>query len=185
MKEGTNNNAKFINRKEKCTNFSHHTIIILSSYSPTVYITHNNEMNTWKKLQGEDVEGGGEKKGMEEIMVEIEGMLGSELDGNGGKLKDGSVGLVGILGSGGIVSLGTEGMVGNGGTLPWGNVGIEGKGGKVVGIEGNVGFGKLGCVVVCKRLRASRLMFDKVTKRSKDMMKVFIEAMTWWIARAS
>jgi len=81
-----------------------------------------------------------------------------------------------MLGSGGIVSLGIERMVGNGGTLSWGIVGIEGKGGNVVGIEGNVGFGKVGmrgkfgCVVVCKRLRASRLMFDKVTKRSKDVM---------------
>ena len=136
-------------------------------------------------------------------MVEIEGRLGSEVVDKGGRLRVGSVGLVGMLGSGGIVSLGIDVIVGNGGTLPWGiegkggnvvgiegNVGIEGKGGNVVGIEGNVGFGKvgilgkLGCVVVCKRLRASRLMFDKVTKRSKDMMKVFIEDMTWWIARA-
>ncbi len=52
-------------------------------------------------------------------MVGIEGRLGSEVAaGNGGMLRDGSVGLVGMLGSGGIVSLGTEGMVGNGGTLP-------------------------------------------------------------------
>lgn len=46
----------------------------------------------------------------------IEGMLGSEVAGNGGMLRDGSVGiLVGKLGSGGIVSLGIDGMVGNGG----------------------------------------------------------------------
>ncbi|MCI60698.1 hypothetical protein A2U01_0081954, partial [Trifolium medium] len=31
-------------------------------------------------------------------MVEIEGMLGSDVDGNGGRLRDG---LVGMLGSGG------------------------------------------------------------------------------------
>jgi hypothetical protein len=98
-----------------------------------------------------------------------------------------------MLGSGGKVSLGIEGIVGNGGTLPWGNVGIEGKGGNVVGIEGNVGFGKLGilgkfgCVLVCKRFLASRLMLklDKVTKRTKDVMKFFIEAIVWWIAGAN
>jgi hypothetical protein len=51
-------------------------------------------------------------------MVEIEGMMGSEVDDNGGRLRDGRVGLVGMLGSGGKVSLGIEGIVGNGGTLP-------------------------------------------------------------------
>jgi len=53
-----------------------------------------------KSLQGEEVEGGGERNGKEEMMVEIEGRLGSEVDGNGGRLRDGSVGLVGMLGSG-------------------------------------------------------------------------------------
>jgi len=51
----------------------------------------------------------------------IEGMLGSEVaTGNGGMLRDGSVGrLVGKLGSGGIVSLGRDGMVvGNEGRFP-------------------------------------------------------------------
>jgi hypothetical protein len=82
-----------------------------------------------------------------------------------------------MLGSGGKVSLGIEGIVGNGGTLPWGNVGI-----------GKLGIlGKFGCVVVCKRFLASKLMLklDKVTKRTKDMMKFFIETMVWWIAGAN
>jgi hypothetical protein len=80
--------------------------------------------------------------------------------------------VVGKLGSGGIVSLGRDGMVvGNGGRFPWGNVGIEGKGGNVVGL------GKFGCVVVCKRWRASMLMLDMiVTTRSKVVMKDLFDA---------
>jgi len=114
---------------------------------------------------------------MEGKVVGVEGRLGSEVAaGNGGMLRDGSVGIVvGKLGSGGIVSLGIEGIVGNGGRFPWGNVGIEGKGGNVVGF-GKVGMlGKFGCVV-CKRWRASRLMFDIVTTRSKAAMKDLVEA---------
>jgi hypothetical protein len=86
--------------------------------------------------------------------------------------------VVGKLGSGGIVSLGRDGMVvGNGGRFPWGNVGIEGKGGNVVGL-GKVGMlGKFGCVVVCKRWRASMLMLDMiVTTRSKVVMKDLFDA---------
>lgn len=37
-------------------------------------------------------------------------------------------------------------------------------------------FGNFGCDV-CKRLRASRFMLDKVTTRNKDVMKHFLEAM--------
>jgi hypothetical protein len=64
-------------------------------------------------------------------IVGIEGMLGS-----GGKVTLGRVlGIVGRLGSGGSVGLGREGCaVGNVGC---GSVGIE-------GIGGNVGLGKLG-----------------------------------------
>jgi hypothetical protein len=84
--------------------------------------------------------------------------------------------VVGKLGSGGIVSLGRDGMVGNGGRFPWGNVGIEGNGGNIVGI-GKVGMvGKFGCVVVCKRWRASRFMLDIVTTRSKAMVKDLFDA---------
>ena len=61
---------------------------------------------------------------MEGIVVGIEGMLGSEVAGNGGRFICGTVGMVGMLGSGGKVSLGSDdgcgsdGIVGNGGTLP-------------------------------------------------------------------
>jgi hypothetical protein len=82
--------------------------------------------------------------------------------------------VIGKLGSGGIVSL--DGMVGKGGRFPWGNVGIEGNGGNIVGI-GKVGMvGKFGCVVVCKRWRASRFMLDIVTTRSNAMMKDLFDA---------
>jgi hypothetical protein len=36
--------------------------------------------------------------------------------------------------------------------------------------------GKFGCVVVCNRWRASRLMLDIVTTRSKAAMKDLVEA---------
>lgn len=70
-----------------------------------------------------EVEGGGERNGKE-------GMLGKEVDGNGGRLTCGTVvGMVVgmVLGSGGkvgrVVGLGRvgcgkDGIVGNGGTLP-------------------------------------------------------------------
>ncbi|PNY02300.1 hypothetical protein L195_g025605 [Trifolium pratense] len=119
---------------------------------------------------------------MEGKVVGNEGKLGSEVAaGNGGMLRDGSVGIlvVGKLGSGGIVSLGRDGIVvGNGGRFPCGNVGIEGNGGNVVGF-GKVGIlGKFGCVVVCKRCLASRLMLmlDMVTTKSRVVMKDLLEA---------
>jgi hypothetical protein len=116
---------------------------------------------------------------MEGKVVGNEGKLGSELVAcNGGMLRDGSVGIlvVGKLGSGGIVSLGRDGMVGNGGRFPCGNVGIEGNGGNVVGF-GKVGIlGKFGCVVVCKRWRASKPGLEIVTTRSKAKMKDLLEA---------
>lgn len=62
---------------------------------------------------------------MEGKVVGVEGSSGSEVDGNGGRLRDENVGFIGMVGSGGI-----ESKVGN-------VVRIEGKG-------GNVGFGKFG-----------------------------------------
>ena len=62
-------------------------------------------------VQGIEVEGGGEKKGKEGILVGIEGILGNEEAGNGGRLREGSVGK--MEGSDGRV-----GIVGKGGTLP-------------------------------------------------------------------
>jgi hypothetical protein len=116
---------------------------------------------------------------MEGKVFGIDGKLGSEVAaGNGGMLRDGSVGMlvVGKLGSGGIVSLGRDGMVGNGGRFPCGNVGIEGNGGNVVGF-GKLGIlGKFGCVVVCKRWRASKLMLEIVITKSKTMMKDLFDA---------
>ncbi|CAK7355166.1 unnamed protein product [Dovyalis caffra] len=74
--------------------------------------------------------GGGERNGIEGIVVGIgivgiEGMLGS-----GGKVTLGRPGIVGRLGSGGCV-------VGKVGNVGCGSVGIE-------GIGGNVGLGKFG-----------------------------------------
>ncbi|KAI4299143.1 hypothetical protein L6164_032631 [Bauhinia variegata] len=125
------------------------------------------------------VEGGGEKKGIEGIVVGIvgmEGMFGSEVAGNGGKVTFGAVGKLGMFGRGGRVGLskdglvvgsvgcGRDGMVGNGGTLP--NVGIGGKGGNL---------GKLGAagLVACRRLRAAMpmLMPEKEITMVKAKMK--------------
>lgn len=154
------------------------------------------------------VEGGGEKNGIEGIVVGIVGMEGSEVAGNGGRVTCGTVvGMVGMfmLGSGGKVDLGRDGIVGNWGMLPWGIVGIEGKGGSVglgkvgifpwgnVGNEGkggNVAVGKVGMpgkfgVVVCKRWRAARLMLmlEKVSARRKTVIKDLLDAIAEWIAR--
>ena len=87
----------------------------------------------------------------------IEGMLGS-----GGKVTLGRLGIVGRLGSGGSVGLGREGCaVGNVGC---GSVGIE-------GIGGNVGLGKLGTEGKggnCRSRRAaSPPEIDRAMKRAK------------------
>ena len=61
------------------------------------------------------VEGGGEKKGKVGIvvgMVGIEGKLGSEVAGRGGRESCGTFGTVGRNGCG------RDGIVGKGGTLP-------------------------------------------------------------------
>ena len=107
-------------------------------------------------------DGGGEKNGMEGIVV---GKVGSEgMFGIGGKVICGIDGLVGKLGRGGsCVGLGSDGwVVGNGSV---------GKGGKGVGL-GKVGTTGTVCtegVVVCKRLRAAklRLMLDNMLKTTK------------------
>ncbi|XP_062176190.1 uncharacterized protein LOC133881278 [Alnus glutinosa] len=98
--------------------------------------------------QGLLVVGGGERNGMEGIVVGIvakEGMVGS-----GGKLNFGiDVGMVGKLRNGGSVGLGSDGKVG---TI--GKVGVEG-------------------TVVCKRWRAAKLMsmLERLKKMKKAKMK--------------
>lgn len=74
-------------------------------------IKHIIIMQLVNMVQGIEVEGGGEKKGKEGILVGIEGILGNEEAGNGGRLREGSVGK--MEGSDGRV-----GIVGKGGTLP-------------------------------------------------------------------
>ncbi|EEF39720.1 conserved hypothetical protein [Ricinus communis] len=91
--------------------------------------------------------GGGERKGIEGIVVGIVGIEG--MLGNGGKVTFGRVGMVGKLGSEGSVGLGREGWV-------VGNVGCGRDG--ILGSGGNVGFGKLGTEGnggICKRFRAA------------------------------
>ncbi|CAK7355162.1 unnamed protein product [Dovyalis caffra] len=117
-----------------------------------------------EETQGLLAAGGGEKNGIEGIVVGIgivgiEGMLGS-----GGKVTLGTAGIVGRLGIGGTVTLGTAGTagivgrLGSGRKLGCGRVGIE-------GIGGNVGLGKLGN---CRRLRAaSPPENDNAMKRAK------------------
>jgi len=46
-------------------------------------------------IQGVVAEGGGERKGKEGIVVGIEGRLGSEVAGSGGRVSCGTVGMVG------------------------------------------------------------------------------------------
>ena len=124
-------------------------------------------------LQGLVFEGGGERKGMDGI-VGMEGMLGSEVAGRGGKLNFGRVvGIEGKLGSGGKVGLGSwdgcgrvVGIEGNGGNVVvgFGKFGMVGKGGK---------FGKFGGVVVCKSWRAARppLILLRTAKTAKNKAK--------------
>ncbi|XP_059639642.1 uncharacterized protein LOC132282018 [Cornus florida] len=90
--------------------------------------------------QGLVVDGGGERNGIVGIvvgMVGIEGIVGSEVAGNGGK---------GLFGNGGSVALGMVGIAGNGGNV---TLGIE-------GIVGSVGAGS--GAEVCKRWRAAELI---------------------------
>ena len=54
-------------------------------------IKHIIIMQLVNMVQGIEVEGGGEKKGKEGILVGIEGILGNEEAGNGGRLREGGV----------------------------------------------------------------------------------------------
>ncbi|CAJ1936120.1 unnamed protein product [Sphenostylis stenocarpa] len=100
-------------------------------------------------VQGLEVEGGEEKKGKEGM---VDGKFGNEA-GIGGRLREGSVGI--MLGS---------------------------KGGSVVGLGRVIEVpGKFGVVVVCKSWRDAKLklMLEKVTTttRKKGVMKDLLEAM--------
>ena len=140
--------------------------------------------------QGLVVAGGGERNGIEGIVVGIvgiEGMVGKVV-GRGGNVSFGIEGMAGMLGSGGSVALGKDGNVG------CGIVGRDGKGGNVglgrVGSDegkgGNVGFGRLGITgvvgtegeAVSKRRRAARLtsMLENDSRTKRDKMKQLQEA---------
>ncbi|CAK7323543.1 unnamed protein product [Dovyalis caffra] len=107
--------------------------------------------------------GGGERNGIEGIVVGIEGIDG--MLGSGGKVTFGTVGMVGKLGSGGNVGLGRDGWV----VGKVGNVGLVGKG-------GNVGLGKFGTEGRggnWRRWRAAKatLMLEKAKAMEKAKMK--------------
>ena len=147
--------------------------------------------------QGLVVAGGGERNGIEGIVVGIvgiEGMVGKVV-GSGGNVSFGIEGMVGMLGSGGSVALGKGGwVVGKDGNVGCGMVGRDGKGGIVglgrVGSEegkgGNVGFGRVGITgvvgteggAVSKRRRAARLtsMLENESRTKRDKMKQVQEA---------
>ena len=126
------------------------------------------------------MEGGGEKNGMEGIVVGIVGIF-TGIFGKGGRVTWGTVGMAGSGGT--VVGLGKDGcgrfgILGKGGTLPaWGSVGIGGNG-------GSVGLGRLGKFgeVVCRRWRAAwlklKLMLDKVRAIRNAVMKELWNAMT-------
>ncbi|XP_011100177.1 uncharacterized protein LOC105178411 [Sesamum indicum] len=94
---------------------------------------------------GKQFEGGGERNGKEGIVVGIvgiEGIVGNEKAGNGGRATFGIAGME--VGNGGNVGFGRDGMVGrvgmrgmlgNGGNVALGKFGIVGRG----GIVGNAG----------------------------------------------
>lgn len=111
------------------------------------------------------VEGGGEKNGkVIGILVGIEGKFGSEVDGSGGKVNCGRVGMVGREGR---VGCGRDGkVVGKGGTFPWG----------IVGKAGNVGFGKVDPGgVVCRRWRPARpvsMIEKEIAMRKAKMVQL-------------
>lgn len=112
------------------------------------------------------MEGGGERKGMEGMVVGIVkvGIEGNEfIGGSGGRVlvRDGSV-------------VGSEGK---GGTVVWGSVGSEGKGGNAAGLGKEGIVGKFGAVF-CKRWRAARLMLmlEKARARTKTVISDLLEA---------
>lgn len=99
-------------------------------------------------------DGGGEKKGIEGMVVGrvgmegiVVGMPGREVAGNGGSVIFGIEGMVGRVGS----PVGNGLAVGNGGNVAVGRVGIVGNGGSVT-------LGKAGIVgTACKRCLAARV----------------------------
>ena len=124
-------------------------------------------------LQGQldQCDGGGEKKGIDGIVVGmvgidgiVVGMVGNGVAGKGGRVvgKDG-FGKEGIwvLGNGGNVVFGSDGnggsvVVGSGGNVAWGSVGTEGNGGNV---------GRDGAAGVCNSWRVAKLIL-KLDKNS-------------------
>lgn len=117
------------------------------------------------------MDGGGEKKGIAGIVVGTE--VGME--GRGGSVSFGRVGIVGIgidgtwvLGKGGNVAPGKAGSVGSeaagrGGSVTLGSVGM-------VGIVGKVAGG----LIFCKRCLAPRLMSRLVSSKStKNEVGIF------------
>lgn len=116
------------------------------------------------------LDGGGEKKGIAGIVVGMEG--------RGGSVSFGTVGIVGIgidgtwvLGKGGNVVLGKAGSVGietagRGGIATLGSVGMAANGGNA-GRDGMVGIvGKVAGGLFCKRCLAPRLMSRLVSSNS-------------------
>ena len=107
---------------------------------------------------GNYLDGGGEKKGIEGIVVGIagivNGIVGNEVAGRGGRGMEGNVGIFGK--EDGIWVLGSSGNVGfgnGGGSVTWGRVGMVGSGGSVA--LGRVGIGG----IVCRSWRAARLVW--------------------------
>ena len=140
--------------------------------------------------QGLVVAGGGERNGIEGIVVGIVGMEGmvGKVVGSGGNVSFGIEGMVDMLGSGGSVAFGKDGNVGCGIVGRDGKGGIEGldRVGSDEGKGGNVGFGRLGITgvvgteggAVSKRRRAARLtsMLENESRTKRDKMKQLQEA---------
>ncbi|KAH7566843.1 hypothetical protein JRO89_XS08G0244100 [Xanthoceras sorbifolium] len=125
----------------------------------------------------------------------VVGMVGSGVEGNGGRVTFGAVGSVGsvgfgkdgiwVVGKGGNVGFGRVGK-GSGGRVALGREGIEGNGGKVAfgrgGIVGKDNAGGGAAAGVSKRWRAAWLIckLDKhnATTTSKDNMKQCLKGTT-------
>ena len=132
-------------------------------------------------ILGNYLDGGGEKKGIEGIVVGIagivNGIVGSEVAGRGGRGIEGNVGIFGkedgiwVLGSGSNVGFGSAwgrvGIAGSDGSVAWGRVVIAGIVGWLAwgwgcraGRGGSVALGTVGIGgIVCRRWRAARLIW--------------------------
>ncbi|KAJ9705682.1 hypothetical protein PVL29_003654 [Vitis rotundifolia] len=137
------------------------------------------------------VVGGGERNGIEGIVVGIEGIEGmvGKVVGSGGN-EVGAVWpwakKVGVVGKDGNVGCGMVGRDGKKGIVGLGRVGSEGKVGSEEGKGGNVGFGRVGKIGVVgteggamsKRGRAARLtsMLENESRTKRDKMKQLQEA---------